>query len=187
MIRTEQVMAQIIWTIGHSNRDGAAFVELLTTHGIELVADVRRFPGSRRWPQFNADALTEALSRAGLGYRHFAELGGRRSRPPGRSPNTAWRVESFNAYADHMASPEFAAGYAALVDEAARRRTAVMCSEAVPWRCHRRLIADALIVGGWTVQDILGPGPARPHGLTEFARVCDGRITYPGETLFPEE
>lgn len=176
-----------IWTIGHSNRPIEAFLDLLTGQRIELIADVRRFPASRMYPHFNGPELTHSLAERGIGHRHFPQLGGRRSKRLPDSPNTAWRVDAFNAYADYMLTPDFAATLDELAAEATHRRTAILCSEAVPWRCHRRLIADALIVRGWTVWDILNPGPARPHPLTEFARVEDGRIIYPAATLFPNE
>jgi len=172
-------MASEIWTVGHSNRDLDGFLGLLRPAGIGLVADVRRFPGSRRHPQFGGEALAAGLAGAGIGYRHFPGLGGRRGRRGAGSPNDGWRVESFNAYADFMATPEFAAALGELMGLAGPTRTAVMCSEALPWRCHRRLIADALIVRGWAVWDLIGRGPARPHGLTPFARVEGTRITYP--------
>ncbi len=173
-----------IWTIGHSNRESAALLDLLAGESIETVADVRRFPGSKRQPQFRQENLEATLRSAGVGYRHFADLGGRRSRRLPDSPNTAWRVESFNAYADYMQSPEFQAALAELTELAARRRTAILCAEALPWRCHRRLIADALLARGWRVLDIIGPGPAKERQQTEFARVTDGQVIYPGGTLF---
>jgi uncharacterized protein (DUF488 family) len=179
-------MASAIWTLGHSTRDWDAFVSLLAESSIERLADVRRFPGSRRHPQFNREALADGLSRAGMTYRHFAALGGRRSERLAGSPNTAWRVEAFNAFADHMASPEFIEALDELAAWAAPARAALMCSEALPWRCHRRLIADALIVRGWTVWDIIGPGKVEPHALTDLARVRDGRLTYPAAPLFAD-
>ncbi|RIK88916.1 MAG: DNA repair protein [Planctomycetota bacterium] len=177
-------MDQTLWTIGHSNREIAAFIELLTSAGIELVADVRRFPGSRRHPQFGQEALAEALSRVGLEYQHFPALGGRRSTRAENSPNTAWRVEAFNAYADYMQTDDFKAAAAQLATLAGAHRTAIMCSEALPWRCHRRLIADAMVAQGWTVLDIIGPRSVREHALPEFARVAAGAVTYPGGMLF---
>ena len=163
-----------IWTIGHSTRDFDKFAGLLAESSIALVADVRQFPGSKRYPQFGREALEEALGRVGIGYRHFGDLGGRRSaRTPG-SPNTAWRVEAFNAYADYMATPPFLAALDALIGGAATSRTAIMCSEAVPWRCHRRLIADALHVRGWTVRDIMGPGKVEPHRSDRGAFIRSG-------------
>ena len=177
-------MPDAVWTVGHSTRDLDAFLDLLAGSLIGLVADVRRFPGSRRFPQFNAEALAEALGRAGVAYRHYPDLGGRRGKRAPGSPNTAWRVEAFNAFADHMATPAFNAALDDLIARARDARTAIMCAEAVPWRCHRRLIADALIVRGWTVLDIIGPDKVDRHPLTEFARVEGPRVTYPGDPLF---
>jgi uncharacterized protein (DUF488 family) len=171
-----------IWTIGHSSRDFDSFLDLLATHEIGLVADVRRFPGSKRHPQFGQEHLRQHLADAGIDYRHFADLGGRRSRSRSDSPNTAWHVESFNAYADHMQSPEFQHALGQLEAAARSRRTAIMCAEALPWRCHRRLIADALIARGWTVLDIIGAGRSDEHKLTEFACVEGDSVTYPGGT-----
>jgi uncharacterized protein (DUF488 family) len=174
-------MPQAIWTIGHSNRTFEELIELLQAATVEQLADVRRFPGSRAYPHFNCDALETGLAHAGIGYRHFGALGGRRSKRSADSPNVGWRVEAFNRYADYMAAPEFESELEALIACAAARRTAIMCSEAVPWRCHRRLIADALIVRGWHVFDIIHRGPAKPHALTPFARVLGGRLIYPAE------
>lgn len=179
-------MSPQIWTIGHSNRSLDEFVSLLRGAAIEAIADVRRFPGSRKHPQFGSEALAAGLAAAGIEYRHFPSLGGRRSRSAGPSPNTAWRVEAFNAYADYMQTPEFSEALEDLIRLATRQRTAMMCSEALPWRCHRRLIADALLVRGWEVLDILGEGQIKPRGLTEFASVTGTTLTYPGGTLFPE-
>ncbi|WP_406700378.1 DUF488 domain-containing protein [Singulisphaera sp. Ch08] len=166
-------MTREIWTIGHSTRGIGDFVGLLEAWSIDLVADVRRFPGSKRYPQFNRDALAAELTRAQINYRHFGSLGGRRHERKLNSPNTGWRVEAFNAYADFMSTGEFQDGLITLIAAAGTMRTAVMCSEAVPWRCHRRLIADALTVAGWTVWDILGAKQAEPHRLTEFARISE--------------
>jgi uncharacterized protein (DUF488 family) len=140
---------------------------------------VRRFPGSKRLPHFNAEALRAALGDA---YQHFPELGGRRSRVPG-SPNGGWEVAAFQGYADHMASDEFARGLARLEAWAAGRSVAVMCAEAPWWRCHRRLLADALLVRGHEVRHIMDTREAAPHELTEFAHVEDGRVTYPPAQL----
>lgn len=172
--------AERIWTVGHSNRSLDRFLELLGDADIEQIADVRRFPGSRRHPHFSADALREALAGRQIAYVHLPMLGGRRGTPAEDSPNTAWHVNSFAAYADYMATEMFAQGLASLEDLATERLTAMMCSEAVPWRCHRRLIADALIVRGWTVLDILGPGRVEQRPLTPFARVQNGTLIYPG-------
>jgi uncharacterized protein (DUF488 family) len=143
---------------------------------------VRRFPGSRRLPHFNAEALQEALPADGIAYEHFPELGGRRSRVPG-SPNGGWENAAFRGYADHMASEEFARGLERLEGWAARQRVAVMCAEAPWWRCHRRLISDALLVRGWRVCHILGAGRATEHELTSFARVEESCLTYPPSQL----
>lgn len=173
-----------IWTIGHSNRPIDDFVELLRGPSIELVADVRRFPASRAHPQFNAEPLAAELKRHGIDYRHFLEMGGRRNQRGAQSVNTAWRVAAFNAFADHMQSAEFQASLSELIELAQDRSTALMCAEALPWQCHRRLIADALTARGWTVLDIVGRGQIKPHALPAFARVSEGQVTYPGETLF---
>lgn len=180
-------MSDILWTIGHSNRDWDAFVSLLQENAIERIADVRRFPGSRRYPHFGRDAMAAALQEMGIDYRHFPELGGRRGKPAADSSNTGWRVEAFNAYADYMATNDFSKALLELMEDARRQRTAVMCSEALPWRCHRRLIADALLVAGWSVLDIVGPRKVTPHALTPFARISGSHLTYPGEPLFTEE
>jgi uncharacterized protein (DUF488 family) len=183
---------RLIHTIGHSTRERDELVALLRAHGVDAIADVRRFPGSKRLPHFNAEALRAAL---GPNYEHFPELGGRRSRVPG-SPNGGWEVAAFQGYADHMASEEFARGLARLEAWAREpplgsklpglapgRSVAVMCAEAPWWRCHRRLLADALLVRGWDVRHILGPERAPAHELTEFAHVEDGRLTYPPAQL----
>lgn len=177
-------MSSAIWTVGHSNRELAPFVELLTGAGITLIADVRRFPRSRKHPHFNREALAAALQEQGVDYRHFEQLGGRRSKRLPDSPNTAWRVEAFNAYADHMQSPEAQQALTELTALAEGKRTAILCAEAVPWRCHRRVIADALVARGWSVQHIIGPGQRRSHTLTEFSRVENQQVTYPGGSLF---
>lgn len=168
-----------IYTIGHSTRSAEEFLELLQPAGVTLVADVRAFPSSRRHPQFNGPALAEYLRGAGIGYRHLPGLGGRRSPVPG-SPNGGWHETAFQGYADHMATPEFQRALADLETAARETPTAIMCAEAVWWRCHRRLIADALVVRGWTVEHLgIGDGPAG-HELTEFAVTGPGRaLTYP--------
>ena len=176
--------ASVIWTVGHSNRPIAELIGLLTDQSISVLADVRRFPGSKRQPQFAKDSLESSLREAGIGYRHFEALGGRRSRSREDSPNTAWRSESFNAYADHMQTAEFQAALAELMALAASSPTAILCAEAVPWRCHRQLISDALVAHGWDVRHILGAGRIQPHRLTEFARVVEGHVTYPGRRCF---
>jgi uncharacterized protein (DUF488 family) len=180
-------MAREIWTIGHSTRDLESLVALLGHEEIGLVFDVRKFPASRRHPHFNKDELEAGLKPFGIGYRHLGDLGGRRSKRAIGSPNTGWRVEAFNAYADYMGTPPFEQALEELIQLAERSRSVIMCAEALPWQCHRRLIADALLVRGWTVRDIIGPGKVEPHRLTEFARVCEGRLTYPAEPLLPGE
>jgi uncharacterized protein (DUF488 family) len=176
---------QTIWTIGHSNRSIDDFLDLLAGEQIELVGDIRRFPASRAHPHFNAEALAESLVERSIKYQHFAGLGGRRNTRLADSPNTAWRVDSFNRFADYMTTGDFTKALNELIDAAAEQRTAIMCSEAVPWRCHRRLISDALIVRNWDVRDIISKGPARPHAITPFARIDAGQLTYPAEpTLF---
>ena len=169
-----------VFTIGHSNRSGAELLEMLHSHGVEEVVDVRRFPGSRRNPQFGREALEASLGEVGIGYEHMEELGGRRGKPAADTPNTGWRVASFQAYADRMAELEWLDALESLEERASRTTVAFMCSEAVPWRCHRRLIADALVVRGWQVRHILGVGRSNPHELQDFARVLpSGRIIYP--------
>jgi uncharacterized protein (DUF488 family) len=172
-----------IWTIGHSNRESNELLDLLQNSQIELLVDVRRFPASRAQPQFNSDVFAEALGERGIDYVHLLALGGRRSTRLPDSPNTAWRVDSFNRYADYMATPDFQAGLEELMRLAGERRVAIMCSEAVPWRCHRRLIGDSLLVRGWQVHDIISAGAPKPHALTPFAQFNDGRLTYPAENL----
>ena len=167
-----------VWTIGHSTRSLDALVALLHAHGITRVADVRRFPRSRRHPHVNADALARDLPAAGLAYRHLPGLGGfRRARKD--SHNTAWRNASFRGYADYMETAEFSGHLDTLLEEARQGPTAIMCAEAVPWRCHRSLIADALLVRGVEVLHIMSEKSATPHTLTRFAHVDGDRVTYP--------
>ena len=171
------------FTIGHSTHAIDAFMGLLRGGGVEAVADVRRFPGSGRHPQFGRDALAGALRAAGIEYVHLEALGGRRSVRPG-SPNGGWEVRAFQGYADHMASAEFAAGLGALEAFAGERPTAVMCAEALWWQCHRRLVADALVAHGWAVEHIGPDGGRTAHELPDFARAAgDGTLTYPAAQL----
>ncbi len=168
----------LVFTIGHSTRSMEEFLSLLRSHGVTLVADVRTVPRSRRNPQFNRDALPGVLKEAGIGYVHIPELGGlRHSRKD--SPNGGWRNKSFRGYADYMQSEAFASGIERLLELAKHGLVAVMCAETVPWRCHRSLIADALVVRGIPVEHIVGSGPRRPHALSAMARVNDGLIVYP--------
>lgn len=166
-----------LYTVGHSTRSIEELLAMLGEHGIELLVDVRRFPGSRRHPHFAHDALAEAVRAAGIECRWVEALGGRRSRRPD-SPHTAWRVPAFAGYADHMDTPEWQRAAADLLAEARRRAVAVMCAEARPEQCHRRLIADHAIASGMPVTDILAPRRSAPHRLPEFARVEAGRVMY---------
>jgi uncharacterized protein (DUF488 family) len=153
---------------------------LLAEHGIQVLVDVRRFPASRRHPQFGREALAASLAEMGIEYVHEPDLGGRRAARPG-SQHTAWRVEAFRGYADHMETAEFAAALERLIRRAAGIPTVILCAEAVPWRCHRRLISDALVARGVEVLHILGPGHAEPHELDANARVLPGgRLLYAG-------
>jgi uncharacterized protein (DUF488 family) len=174
-----------IYTIGHSTRSFDELMAMLRSHGVQALADVRRFAGSRRLPHFNAENLAVELRRQGLQYLPCPDLGGRR-KPNPDSTNTGWRNESFRAYADYMQTPQFGEALDRLVAFAAQTPTAMMCAEAVPWRCHRSLIGDALLVRGWMVLDIMSESKATPHKLTPFAKVDGGRITYPGELLLFE-
>lgn len=169
-----------VFTIGHSTRTLDEFLALLRAHGIRAVVDVRRFPGSRRHPRFSREALAASLRAAGIDYLHEEALGGRRPVAVG-SPNGAWRNRAFQGYADHMATAAFGRALARLESAAVARPTAILCAEAVPWRCHRNLIADALTVRGTQVLHILSASHARPHTLHAAARVAaDGTLTYPG-------
>jgi len=173
------VAIRTLFTIGHSTLPIEEFIRLLQTHEIDEIADVRSIPKSRHCPQFNTGALAESLRSAGVRYTHIAKLGGRRHTRKD-SINLGWRNASFRGYADYMATPQFAEGLDALSHIAGERSTAIMCAEAVPWRCHRSLIADAMIVRGWDVRDILSSAPPAAHELTPFLRVVDGQLTYPG-------
>jgi uncharacterized protein (DUF488 family) len=171
--------ASAIATVGHSNRALDAFLGLLAAHGVRRVLDVRRFPVSRKWPHFDAAALAASLPAAGIDYVGLPELGGRR-RPLPDSPHTAWRVDAFRGYADFMDTPAFAAALARVEDLARDAPSALLCAEALPWRCHRSLIADALLARGWRVSEILSEREARPRKLSAFARVEGTRVIYDG-------
>lgn len=177
-------MADQLWTIGHSNRSIDAFLELLRENQIVCLADVRRFPGSRKHPQFGKEELPRSLAAAEIEYRHFEALGGRRRERLPDSPNGAWRVEQFAAYADYTQSAEFQSALADLVALARAKRTVVMCAEQDWHSCHRRLIADALVARGWEVLNIVRKNRTEPHALPDFARVAGEEVTYPGATLF---
>lgn len=173
----------VVLTVGHSTRTWKDFLGLLRAQGVQRVVDVRSIPRSRHNPQFNQQTLRTKLRAAGIAYVYLRKLGGlRRARPD--SPNAGWRNVSFRGFADYMQTPEFAAGLKRLMKLAGQKRTAIMCAEAVPWRCHRSLIADALIVRGIHVEDIMTPTSSRIHALTSFACVRkngaeDTQITYP--------
>ncbi len=175
-----------VLTIGHSTRPIADFITLLAGAGVGCLADVRRFPGSRRQPQFNGEALARSLAAAGIEYRHFPALGGRRGGRAGNepSPHTLWREPGFRNYADYAETPEFRAAFAALLRLAQQRRLAIMCAEAVWWRCHRRIIADYLLAAGIAVAHILD-GRIEPARLTPEAVVRpDGSLLYRAPSLF---
>jgi uncharacterized protein (DUF488 family) len=167
-----------IHTVGHSTRSLDELLAMLAAHGVRGIADVRRHAGSRRLPHFHADALAAELPARGFVYAPFPELGGRR-KPAPDSPNAGWRVASFRGYADFMQTEQFAGALASLTHAAERTPLAMMCAEAVPWRCHRSLIGDALLVRGWTVLDVMSATKASPHRLTPFAKVDGPRVTYP--------
>ena len=166
-------------TVGHSNRSLEDFLAILRAHGVRQAVDVRRFPASRKWPHFDAAALGRSLPEAGIAYVGMPELGGRRrSRPD--SPHTAWRVEAFRGYADFTDTPAFRKSLEILEAHARERFSAIVCAEALPWRCHRSILADSLIARGWEVLEILSAGDARPRVLPDFARVDGGRVIYDG-------
>jgi uncharacterized protein (DUF488 family) len=170
-----------IWTIGHSTRTIDEFISLLKENEIKLVVDVRAWPGSKRYPQFNKDALAESLTAHGIRYEHCPELGGKRKSMPD-SRNTAWRNASFRGYADYMETEQFQKGIERLLDVAAEAKsTAIMCAEAVWWRCHRSLIADYLKARGVEVLHILGANKAEPHPYTSAAHIVDGTLSYTRE------
>jgi uncharacterized protein (DUF488 family) len=168
---------QRIWTIGHSTRSKHELLTLLSAHQVQAIADVRRFPASRRHPQFNEAVLREWLAEAKIGYRWFESLGGRRPPSPD-SQNTAWRNAAFRGYADYMETEEFAAAFSELLKFSAQRRTAVMCAEAVWWSCHRALISDALTFRGIEVIHIVDEMQTKVHPYTSAASIIDGRLSY---------
>jgi uncharacterized protein (DUF488 family) len=170
--------AGTVFTVGHSTLPIEEFVAVLAAYGIERLADVRTVPRSRRNPQFNADALAASLRDAGVEYVPLGELGGLR-KPRADSQNLGWRNESFRGYADYMQTEPFTRGVARLLELSRERRTAIMCAEAVPWRCHRSLVADALAARAVPVVEILSKTSYRDHALTPFARVAGTSVTYP--------
>jgi uncharacterized protein (DUF488 family) len=168
----------VIYTIGHSTRPLSEFIDILTAHGIKCVADVRTIPRSRHNPQFNSDALETSLRASGIGYVHLAGLGGLRHAKKD-SLNAGWENASFRGFADYMQTVEFEESLLKLIESAGNKKTAIMCAEAVPWRCHRSLIADALLVREIMVLDIMSRTSLKPHSLTLWAEVRGTKVIYP--------
>jgi uncharacterized protein (DUF488 family) len=181
---TKQDSLPVVLTVGHSTRPLAEFIALLAAHSVRRLIDVRTVPRSRHNPQFNLDTLPASLEVTGIRYAHAAGLGGFRHTHPG-SLNMGWRNVSFRGFADYMQTPEFAKNLADLIEQATRERVVLMCAEAVPWRCHRSLIADALMVHGIRVEEIISATRLQIHTLTAFARVDGTLITYPPQALSP--
>jgi uncharacterized protein (DUF488 family) len=178
--RAKHDSAQTILTIGHSTHTLEEFVAMLKAHGVAQLVDVRTIPKSRRVPQFNSESLAETLPASGIAYVHMKSLGGLRHARKD-SINTGWRNASFRGYADYMATKDFQQGTDKLLELARAKRTALMCAEAVPWRCHRSLIGDALLIRGVRVEDIMSTTSTREHQLTPFAKISGLEITYPAE------
>ena len=174
----------VVFTIGHSTRPIIEFIDLLTAHGVEHLVDVRTIPQSRHNPQFGRDRLCSSLEHADIRYTHLPGLGGLR-RPRKDSMNTGWRNTSFRGYADYMQTPEFEQNLNRSIELAREERVALMCAESVPWRCHRSLIADALLAPGIDVREITSTREARRHALTPWARIEGTKVTYPGLPLTP--
>jgi uncharacterized protein (DUF488 family) len=170
-----------IWTIGHSTRPLEEFLSMLHSFNIQLVADIRRFPGSRKFPQYNQEPLSASLSQNNIQYVDLKSLGGRRKAKPG-SKNTAWRNAAFRGYADYMETDDFKEGITELEKIALKQRTAYMCSEAVWWRCHRSMVSDYLKAIGWKVMHIMAPGKEEEHPYTAPARIVNSHLTYEPET-----
>lgn len=166
-----------IWTIGHSNRTIETFIDILLSHHIQLIVDVRQFPGSRKYPYFNKEQLAATLRENNIDYMHIVELGGRR-KPAKDSPNITWKNDAFRAYADYMETVEFAEAIMSLEQLAEKQNTAYMCSEAVWWSCHRSMISDYLKANGWKVMHIMDANKATEHPYTSPARIVDGKLTY---------
>lgn len=176
MVKSE---AMKIWTVGHSTRSGEEFTQILKVHQIAILIDVRTFPGSRRYPQFNKSELAGALNENQIEYKHEPRLGGRRTPKPD-SHNTAWRNAQFRGYADHMETEDFKRGVEELLELSSEKRVAVMCAEAVWWRCHRSLIADYLKAEGHEVVHIVDEKKTEEHPFTSAARLVDGQLSYRG-------
>ena len=171
-----------VFTVGHSTRPIDQFLELLTAHGVKHLIDVRKIPQSRHNPQYGREQLSASLERAGIDYTHMPGLGGLR-RPRKDSLNTGWRNASFRGYADYMQTSEFEESLDRCIELSKEERVALMCAETVPWRCHRSLIADALLARGIDVREITSTTDARPHALTPWARIEGTKVTYPGLPL----
>jgi uncharacterized protein (DUF488 family) len=175
-------LPETIFTIGHSTRSLDDLIAMLKAHSIRRLIDVRTMPRSRKNPQFNRETMPAALALHGIAYEHEARLGGlRRARVD--SQNTGWKNASFRGYADYMQTTDFEEGLERLVKAGGRERVAIMCAEAVPWRCHRSLVADALSVRGVPVEHVMSTTKSQTHSMTRFAKVSDGRICYPAESL----
>jgi uncharacterized protein (DUF488 family) len=180
---SEEKQPNTIFTIGHSTHPIEYFVEMLQSFSISLIADIRNYPGSKRYPHFNKETLEDSLQQNGIGYIHMKELGGRR-KPVPNSNNTNWRNEAFRGYADYMQTEAFKDAMNRLENLATKQPTAYMCSEAVWWRCHRALVSDYLKIKGWKVMHIMRIGKAEEHPYTSAAREVDGKLRYDAEGLF---
>jgi uncharacterized protein (DUF488 family) len=174
------ILVMTLYTIGHSTHPIEAFLGLLTQHEIAILLDVRSFPGSRRWPQFNRDELKALVEQAGLRYEWCKPLGGRRHSSASHSPHSAWQHAAFRAYAEYADTAEFTAAIEHLCGIAVAGRSAIMCSEGLWWRCHRRIISDSMTARGWEVRHIMPDGKLVPHVLADFATVRAGRVIYDG-------
>lgn len=176
----------VLYTVGHSNRDLQTFIDLLHAHQIQTLADIRSLPGSRRLPHFNAESLAESLPAAGIDYRPWKSLGGRR-KSHADSRNTGWHHPAFRSYADYMETPEFLESLDELLKLAETTRLTVMCAEAVPWRCHRNLVADAtVLLHGWEVRHIMTEKLASPHKPMPFAQIEGDHLIYPADDLLAQ-
>lgn len=171
------IAERIVWTVGHSTRTIEEFINILQSFSIEQIIDVRHFPGSRKYPHYNKEALQRSLLKVKIKYEHIVELGGRR-KPQPDSRNTTWRHPAFRGYADYMETPAFVEGIARLEGIAKKTKTAYMCSEAVWWRCHRSLISDLLKARGWTVMHIMDAGKGNEHPYTSAAQIINGQLSY---------
>ena len=185
VVGAERLTSRLIMTVGHSTRTLEEFIRLLLAHAVTMVVDVRTIPRSRHNPQFNKDSLPQTLREAGVEYVHMSRLGGLR-RAERDSINVGWRNASFRGFADYMQTEEFEAGLAELIELSDDKRPAIMCSEAVPWRCHRSLIGDALIVRGIRTEDVMSLTRRQVHTLTPFAKVCGTTVTYPAAIVAPD-